>query len=228
MDVVVHQRQRVQAGAQLLSAHATIVVLPVSSRCTCTLRRSARGGTSTLTGMAQPSDLETRVAALETQVAALTERVRHSERDAAAARVLAGGADRDVSELRGEIREFRDQNSRVFNAMRDDLGDLRSRMDSGFIEMRGKFDVTAAGLDRITGMLTTLLEQRDEQYVGSTRPLAPMTRVGEWNIQDAVRIYLTATDLRRSIVTAPLPGTTAGAFRAGRNLELTYHRKQRN
>jgi uncharacterized protein YceH (UPF0502 family) len=120
--------------------------------------------------MPQPSDLETRVAALETQVAALTERVRRSEQDAAAARVLAGGADRDVSELRGEIREFRDQNNRVLNAMRDDLCDLRSRMDTleqkvdrGFTEMRGKLDATAAGLDLITGMLTTLIEQRREQ-----------------------------------------------------------------
>jgi chromosome segregation ATPase len=113
--------------------------------------------------MAQPSDLENRVAALETQVAALAERVRRSEQDAAAARVLAGGADRDVSELRGEIREFRDQNNRVLNAMRDDLDELRSRMDSGFTEMRGKLDATATGLDQITGMLTRLIEQRDEQ-----------------------------------------------------------------
>jgi chromosome segregation ATPase len=118
---------------------------------------------ATLPGMAQPSDLENRVAALETQVAALTERVQRSEQDAAAARVLAGGADRDVSELRGEIREFRDQNNRVLNAMRDDLGDLRSRMDSGFTEMRGKLDATVAGLDQITGMLTTLIEQQGAQ-----------------------------------------------------------------
>jgi predicted nucleic acid-binding Zn-ribbon protein len=113
--------------------------------------------------MAEPSDLENRVAALETQVAALVERVRRSEQDAAAARVLAGGADRDVSELRGEIREFRDQNNRVLNAMRDDLNELRSRMDGGFTEMRGKLDATATGLDQITGMLTRLIEQRDEQ-----------------------------------------------------------------
>jgi chromosome segregation ATPase len=133
--------------------------------------------------MAQPSDLESPVAALETQVAALAERVRHSEQDAAAARVLAGGADRDVSELRGEIREFRDQNNRVLNAMRedlnamrDDLGDLTNRVDSltsrmdsleqkvdsGFIEMRGKFDATAAGLEQITGMLTTLIAHQGE------------------------------------------------------------------
>ena len=113
--------------------------------------------------MAQPSDLENRVAALETQVAALAERVRRSEQDAAAARVLAGGADRDVSELRGEIREFRDQNNRVLNAMRDDLDQLRSHMDSGFTEMRGKLDATATGLDQITGMLTRLIEQQEAQ-----------------------------------------------------------------
>jgi hypothetical protein len=45
-------------------------------------------------------------AALETQVRELAERVRHSEQDAAAARVLAGGADRDVEQIRGEIRDL--------------------------------------------------------------------------------------------------------------------------
>jgi uncharacterized small protein (DUF1192 family) len=41
--------------------------------------------------MAQPENLEARVAALETEVRRLGERVRRSEQDAAAARVLAGG-----------------------------------------------------------------------------------------------------------------------------------------
>ncbi|HET9253637.1 MAG TPA: hypothetical protein VFO16_00355 [Pseudonocardiaceae bacterium] len=52
----------------------------------------------------------------------------------------------------------------LLNAMREDLVDLRSRMgsleqkaDTGFIEMRGKLDATAAGLDQIAGMLTTLM-----------------------------------------------------------------------
>jgi hypothetical protein len=56
--------------------------------------------------MAQPSDLEARVATLETQVRELVERVRHSEQDAAAARVLAGGAEGDVEQIRGEIRDL--------------------------------------------------------------------------------------------------------------------------
>lgn len=52
--------------------------------------------------MARPEDLERRVSALEDQVRDLAERVRSSEQDAAAAaRVLAGGADRDVAEIRG-------------------------------------------------------------------------------------------------------------------------------
>lgn len=92
------------------------------------------------------------------------ERVRHSEQDAAAARVLAGGAERDVSEMRAEIRGFRDVNTRTLNAMREDLTDLRSHVDARFVqvndalaEVRGKLDGTAAGLQQITGMLSTLI-----------------------------------------------------------------------
>jgi DNA anti-recombination protein RmuC len=134
--------------------------------------------------VSQPPDLEARVTALETQVRELAERVRHSEQDAAAARVLAGGADRDVAEMHGEIRQFREQNTRVLNAMRQDLTDLRSRVDDGFArvdeqfagvgeqfarvddgfaEMRGRLDGTAAGLQQITGMLTTLIDQRSNE-----------------------------------------------------------------
>lgn len=101
--------------------------------------------------MAQPHDLEARVDALETKVQNLSDRVRGSEQDAAAARVLAGGAERDVTEIRGEIRDFREQNTRVLNAMREDLGDLRQKVDKGFAEvdkgfaeMRGKFDQSAS------------------------------------------------------------------------------------
>ena len=115
--------------------------------------------------------------ALEAQVRDLAERVRHSQQDAAAARVLAGGADRDVAEMRGDIREFREQNTRVLNAMRQDLTDLRSRVDdgfarvderfarvdNGFAEMRGKLDGTSAGLQQIVGLLTTLIAQRGDE-----------------------------------------------------------------
>lgn len=55
----------------------------------------------------QPENLEAHVTALEVRVRDLTGRVRASEHDAAAARVLAGAADRDVTEIRDELREFR-------------------------------------------------------------------------------------------------------------------------
>jgi len=123
--------------------------------------------------MSQPPDLEARVTALEGRVRELDERVRHSQQDAAAARVLAGGADRDVTEMRSEIREFREQNTRLHNATRADLSDLRSQtndlrsqMNDGFTEMRGKFDATAAGLQQVTDMLNTLIIQRDGQDGG--------------------------------------------------------------
>ncbi|MGQ0841702.1 permease [Actinokineospora sp.] len=113
--------------------------------------------------MAQPDNLEARVTALETQVRTLVDRVSHSARDAAAARVLAGGADRDVSEIRTEIREFREQNTRVLNAMREDLTDLRSHVDTGFTEMRGKFDAAATGHQQVVSLLNTIIAQSDHK-----------------------------------------------------------------
>ena len=61
----------------------------------------------------------------------LTGRVRVSEQDAAAARVLAGAADRDVSEFRGEIGDFRRATAAGFNALREGFVDLRTHVDNG-------------------------------------------------------------------------------------------------
>lgn len=111
--------------------------------------------------MAQPNDLEARVTALETQVSELAKEVRVGRQDAAAARLLAGAADRDVSEFRGEIRDFRQATTASFNALREDhldlrrdLNGLRHETETGFTEMRGKLDATAAGIQRITELLT--------------------------------------------------------------------------
>jgi len=112
--------------------------------------------------MAQPPDLEARVAALEARVSELDGRVRRSEQDAAAARVLAGGADRDVTEMTAEIRGFREQNTRVLNAMCEDLTGLRSRVDNGFTEMRGKLDAASAGQQQIVSLLSTLIDQGED------------------------------------------------------------------
>lgn len=129
--------------------------------------------------MAGDDDLQRGVSALEGEVRALGERVRHSEQDAAAARVLAGGADRDVAEIRGDIREFRDQNNRLLSAMRADLTDLRGEfvrenqelradmhtlrehVDGGFASVCGALDATAAGQHEIAEMLSRLIDEQD-------------------------------------------------------------------
>jgi hypothetical protein len=128
----------------------------------------------------ESGDLESRVSALEEQVRDLTGRVQASGQDAAAARVLAGAADRDVSEFRGEIREFRRATTGSFNALRQDFvdlrqdfvdlrqdfADLRNHVDNGFTEMRGKFDIMATGQQQIVGLLQTIIT--DQGHNGTT------------------------------------------------------------
>ena len=106
----------------------------------------------------EPGDLEPRVSALEQQVGDLTRRVRTNEQDAAAARILAGGADREVGEVRGELREFRQATTASFNALRADFVDLRDHVERGFVEMRGKFDAASVGQQQIVEMLQTIMD----------------------------------------------------------------------
>jgi predicted nucleic acid-binding Zn-ribbon protein len=101
----------------------------------------------------------------------LRARLRRVEEDAAAARILAGGADRDVGEIRTELRElrsemrsefadvraemrdFREQNNRVLSAMRTDVVDLRTHMDEGFRKMHEGFRVIDDKFLEIRGVL---------------------------------------------------------------------------
>lgn len=126
-----------------------------------------------------PRDFDDRLTAVEQQVRDLNERVRASAQDAAAARVLAGAADRDVTEFgaglratAAEVSDFRRATAASFNALREDVTDLGRRMDQrfevvdqrfeavdrGFMEMRGKLDAAAAGQQQIVGLLQTLID----------------------------------------------------------------------
>ncbi len=118
--------------------------------------------------MTESGDLEPRVSALENEMGNVRRRVERTERDAEAARVLAGGADRDGAELKKDLREFHKQNLRLHNATRADMADLQRRMQAveqtmgaGFAEMRGKFDAAAAGQQQIVALLDRLLENGD-------------------------------------------------------------------
>jgi hypothetical protein len=97
----------------------------------------------------EPEGGDDRMAALEADVAGLRARLEHVERDAAAARILAGGADRDVGEIRSDLREFRAQNNRVLNATRADLTDLREHVDRGFARVDERFARVDARFARV-------------------------------------------------------------------------------
>ncbi len=62
-----------------------------------------------------PDDIETRVTVLEREVLRLREQVALTSSDAAAARLLASGADHDVSEVRAELRAH----TQALNALRE-------------------------------------------------------------------------------------------------------------
>ena len=110
--------------------------------------------------MTEPEDRDEPITALEADVAALRSRLGRAEQDAAAARILAGGADRDVSDLRGEFREFRDQNNRVLSAMRADLTDGFTEMRA---EMRKGFATAAMGQQRIVNLLDVVMRQLNDR-----------------------------------------------------------------
>ena len=121
-------------------------------------------------------DVEARFTRLEHEVAELREQVALTRSDAAAARVLAAGADRDVSEVRAELRAH----TQGLNALREtqleqgqEINGLRQEMREGFTlqsrridelerEMRGGFATMATGMAQITALLTDIRgPQRD-------------------------------------------------------------------
>ncbi|MGH3813581.1 MAG: hypothetical protein ACRDUV_14200 [Pseudonocardiaceae bacterium] len=108
-------------------------------------------------------DFETRLAVLEREVAQLREQVALTSSDAAAARVLASGADRDVSEVRAELRAH----TQSLNALRETqleqgqkIDKLDREMCEGFAEvrteMREGFSTVATGMAQITALLANI------------------------------------------------------------------------
>lgn len=111
-----------------------------------------------LPGM-QPENLESRVTALEVQVRDLTGRVRASEHNATAARVLAGAADREVGEIRDELRDFRRATIGSFNALRQDMTDGFRRIDERFARIDERFTHIDERFTRIDEQFTRIDER---------------------------------------------------------------------
>ena len=109
--------------------------------------------------MTNPDDHERRLRALEGEVVRLREQVALSSSDAAAARVLAGGADRDVSEVRAELRahtqalnalrETQLEQGREIASLRQDVTEQGQTMTAGFATLR-------TGMEQITTLLQGL------------------------------------------------------------------------
>ena len=98
--------------------------------------------------MATPEDMESRLSAVERGVAQLRAQQGLTASDAAAARVLAAGADHDVSEVRAELRAH----TSALNALREtqlEQGRRLDRMDGRFDRMDGRFDGMDGRLDAL-------------------------------------------------------------------------------
>lgn len=98
-----------------------------------------------------PENLESRVTALEGEVQA-------AKVEVTAVRELIRAVDRDDSEMRG----FRRATVASLNALRADMVDMRQGMVDMRQEMRAKFDVTAAGQQRIVELIQTVIEAQGD------------------------------------------------------------------
>jgi chromosome segregation ATPase len=114
--------------------------------------------------MTDPGDLERRVSALEHEVAYLKGELDRARENTQAVRVFAGGADRDVSDVRSELRAQR----QLLQALRETqvehgarLDRLESRMDRLELRMNALED-RMTGLDtRLTGRMDGLANRMD-------------------------------------------------------------------
>jgi hypothetical protein len=120
--------------------------------------------------MAQPSDIEARVAALEARIEVVAA-------DAAAARHLAAARDRDLADLgvkvdanQAVISALGEQTAARFTRLEQQIDDVRTEMRSGFAEVhggfaevRGRLDRAAAGQQQIADLVTTLIDQQGDQ-----------------------------------------------------------------
>lgn len=103
---------------------------------------------------AEEDGIEGRVRRLENEQARVREEVARARADAAAARVLASGADRDVSEVRAELRAH----TGALNALRDtqrefaeQLREMDRRMTDGFATMHTGMQHITVLLERAIG-----------------------------------------------------------------------------
>ena len=127
--------------------------------------------------MTDPGDVERRISALEAEVSRIQDELDRARQDAAAARVLATGADRDVSDVRSRLRAQRG----LLQALRDtqvEHGDRLDRLERRMaaVELRlGALEDRIAAMD---GRLTGRLDELDDRLTGRIDSLETEMRAG--------------------------------------------------
>lgn len=106
--------------------------------------------------VANPSDLEARIAALEARMVEVAA-------DAAAARHLAAARDRDLADLGIKVDAHRAAISGLGEQTAGRFDRLESEVRTGFAEMRAKLDQTAAGQQQIVDLLTGLISAKSDE-----------------------------------------------------------------
>lgn len=110
---------------------------------------------------------------MEHRIGELDSETRIAREDAAAARHLAAARDRDLADLTIKVDATRsavnalglqtrgqfDEVARQFETVNARLGALEQHVNTGFAEVHGKLDVTAAGQQQIVELLNTLIER---------------------------------------------------------------------
>jgi chromosome segregation ATPase len=95
-------------------------------------------------------DIETRVTILEREVVRLRDKVTLTSSDADAARVLAAGADHDVSEVRAELRAH----TQALNALRETQLELDQKVSGLDQKLTEGFAMLGTGMAQITALLS--------------------------------------------------------------------------
>jgi hypothetical protein len=103
-------------------------------------------------------DLEARVRDLEHEVLRLKESVEIARADAAAARVLAGGADRDASDLRALLRAH----TQTLTALREAQLEQQDEVRALRTDMQRGFGMLQAGIAQIVEALPNHNDEDDE------------------------------------------------------------------
>ncbi|MGQ0623656.1 MAG: hypothetical protein ACT4PP_03230 [Sporichthyaceae bacterium] len=118
--------------------------------------------------MAERSDIEVRLAAVEARLEVVAA-------DAAAARHLAAARDRDLADIgvkvdanRAVISALGEQTAARFDVLEGRFDHLEGRFDrlegevaAGFSEMRGRFDQVAGGFEAMGVLLAELIDRED-------------------------------------------------------------------